>query len=384
MKADWAFYNPVRIRFGVGCVPEGVAALPYRRILLVTSAGMIKRGTVAWLTQISGGAITEVYADVSPNPEMASLDKLAARYRSHGFDAIVALGGGSALDTAKILGVLLGTPKDFTLQAHFLEKRPVPVAPSLPVVAIPTTAGTGSEVTPFATVWDAKAVKKYSLADARMFPEHAWVDPILTKDMPWLVRLSTGLDALCQALESIWNRNANPVTLGYALRAAKLAWGALQNGESFGASPPQRSAMAEASLLAGLAISQTRTALCHSMSYPITARFSLAHGLACGFAMPAVLRFNLPADDGRLSGLAQQLGHPDAAGLADSLAALLRQLQVRDFVIPAIGGFGQLKALIPDMITPGRADNNLRTVEPGAIDAILTQAVEDINPTAKN
>jgi phosphonate metabolism-associated iron-containing alcohol dehydrogenase len=378
MKLDWTFHNPVQIHFGKGCVAKVIAALPYRRMLLVTSAGMSRRGTARWLVESVAGAITEVFDGVLPNPEMAALDAFAVRYRQRGLEAIVALGGGSALDTAKVLSVLLGTPADFTLRTHFLEKRPIPEAPHVPVIAIPTTAGTGSEVTPFATVWDSAATKKYSLADIRMFPRFALVDPELTIDMPWEVRLATGLDALCQALESVWNRNATPLTTGFATRAAGLAWHALQEGEQFGQSAAQRSAMMEASLLAGLAISQTRTALCHSMSYPITARFGLPHGLACAFTMPAVLRYNLGVDDGRLAELARHLQYADAAALADAMAALLRNLQVPRLVSPAIGGLAQLQDLIPEMVTPGRADNNLRPVEPGAIGSILARAVADL------
>lgn len=374
MTGDWTFHNPVKVRFGVGCVAAAVATLPYRRMLLVTSAGMTRRGTVQWLAGACNGAIAEVHDGVVPNPEMSALDELALRYRHSGFDAIVAMGGGSALDTAKILGLLLGTPPEFTLRTHFLEKQPIPDAPVVPVIAIPTTAGTGSEVTPFATVWDARAVKKYSLAHVRMFPHQALLDPDLTRDLPWDVTLSTGLDALCQALESIWNRNANPITLGFAMRSVKLAWPALEQGERLMGLPAARTDLMEASLLAGLAISHTRTALCHSMSYPVTARFGVPHGLACAYTMPAVLRFNASADDGRLAAVATQQGFGSIELLCAALESLLTNCRVAGFLTgQGLSSVG-LEKLVPEMFHPGRADNNLRPAGLSDLHAILQQA----------
>lgn len=371
MSAGWNFYNPVKVRFGAGTVGAALAALPYRRMLLVTTAGMSRRGTTAWVRQACRDGIHAVHDEVLPNPEMADLDALALRHRPAGFDAIIALGGGSALDTAKVLGVLLGTPSDFTLRTHFLANRVVPEATAVPVIAIPTTAGTGSEVTPFATVWDARAIKKYSLAHPRMFPALALLDPELTKDLPWPVTLATGLDALCQALESIWNRNANPITLGFAMRAVKLAWRALDHGEVVTRTPQHRNDLMEASLLAGLAISHTRTALCHSMSYPITARFGLPHGLACGFTMPAVLRFNAPADDGRLAALAAQQGYATISLLAAALETLLKRCDVNVHLAHHGLAAAGINALVPEMFHPGRADNNLRPAGESEIRAIL-------------
>lgn len=374
MMGNWTYHNPVTVLFGSGISLTVVTALPYRRMLLVTSSGMTQRGKVRRFVDASRGAIADIYDGVSPNPEMSALDDLAQRYRSGGFDAIVALGGGSALDTAKILSVLLCTPEAFTLRAHFLEGVPIPDAAAVPVIAIPTTAGTGSEVTPFATVWDARAVKKYSLAHARMFPVRAVLDPDLTYDLPWDVTLSTGMDALCQALESIWNRHANPITLGFAMRSVKLAWPALAKGERLMQSLAARADLMEASLLAGLAISHTRTALCHSMSYPVTARFGLPHGLACAFTMPAVLRFNASADDGRLAALATQQGFSSVGQFCTALETLLIRCgldgQLARRGIAAV----RLAELVPEMFNPGRVDNNLRPAGAAEIQAILTDA----------
>jgi alcohol dehydrogenase len=378
MTARWKFHNPVRISFGVDIVPAAMAQLPGRRLLLITTPGMTRRGRTTWLREVSAGKVAAVFDGVAPNPTLAALDALATAQRGGSYDGIVALGGGSALDTGKILGVLLGASADFSLAGHFLRDQPLPAAASLPVVAIPTTAGTGSEVTPFATVWDDQSRRKFSLAGERMFPTQALLDPTLTHELPWDVTLATGLDALCQAFESIWNRNMNPVSLGFAMQAAQRAWPVLLRGREVLGSPQLRSELMEASLLAGLAISHTRTALCHSMSYPVTAHFGLPHGLACGFTLSAVLRFNTAVDDGRLQALAQQLGCAQVEELAEATAALLRRLEVDVHLRSILQRMEAVERLIPEMVTPGRADNNLRDISSDSLALILRTAARDL------
>lgn len=378
MSSPWSFHNPVRVEFGAGCVGPALARIAQRRLLLVTSPGMTRRGRTAWLQAACAGRIVGVFDEVAPNPKLVALDALAAKYRTDDFDGVLALGGGSALDTGKVLAVLLGGSVSFSLSGHFLSGQPLPKERPLPVIAIPTTSGTGSEVTPFATVWDDRTFKKYSLAHGSMFPLQAMVDPELTHDLPWDVILSTAWDALCQACEAIWNRHANPVTLLYALRAAELAWRALQRGEGLTKSPVARAELAEASLLAGMAISHTRTSICHSISYPITARYGLPHGLACAFTMPAVLRYNAVTDDGRLLDLARRLDCNSCEHLAGRLSDLLRQLGVYQRVAAAVPVLDDLLALGPEMITPNRANNNLRAVGEEALAEILRQTQSEM------
>jgi alcohol dehydrogenase len=371
MKQGWSFHNPVKIEFGVGCVATALQRLPYDRLLLVTTPGMTRRGRSTWAQEAAGGRIVEVFDGVTPNPTLGHLDELACTYRAQGFGGIVAMGGGSALDTGKVLAVLLGAGENFTLAKHFHDGQTIPDTASLPVVAIPTTSGTGSEVTPFATVWDDVAFKKYSLAGPQLFPVMALLDPELTQDLPWDVTLSTGLDALCQAFESIWNKNANDLTLGYAMRSAKLSYHALQEDQKILTSPALRATMMEASLLAGLAISHTRTALCHSMSYPITAKLGVPHGLACSFSLPMVLRYNTPSDNGSLYNLSKLLGHADSNSLASEMEKLLEDLGVPRIINKYIPDIYNILNLAPEMVTAGRADNNTRSASVGSIIELL-------------
>lgn len=367
----WGFHNPVEVRFGPGSVEAGAVGFPWSRALLVTTAGMVRRGTSVMVRNAWKETEILVCDAVMPNPQLEDLDALATAWRGRGIEGVVALGGGSALDTGKVLGVLLGTPERFTLRRHFLEKEPLPASPPLPVVAIPTTSGTGSEVTPFATVWDAAQGMKYSLASPAMFPRAALLDPTLTYDLPWDVTVATGLDALCQGLESVWNRHATPISLELAMRGALQALTVLRQGRAVLESPELREQLMGASLLSGFAISQTRTALCHAISYPVTARFGVPHGVACGFAMPAVLEYNLTADDGRLEALARQLDQPSVSALVDALQALLESLEVPDRLRCHGVTTEAVVALASEMIVPGRSDNNLRAAEEADVAELL-------------
>jgi len=261
------------------------------------------------------------------------------------------------------------------LRGHFEEQSPLPDIRPLPLTAIPTTAGTGSEVTPFATIWDLSGEKKYSLSSPRLFARRALLDPKLTLTLPRDLTVVTGLDALSHALESLWNRCANPITRAYALRAAAIALETLPALAIDLKNTELRTKMMEASLLAGLAISGSRTALAHSISYPITARYGMPHGLACSFTLPAILEFNAAADDGRLLDAARALGFASLGGFVEGIAELFKQLGVRDLLEQYIQGADDLLILVPQMFTPGRADNNLRGLSSAQLREIIGRSL---------
>jgi len=198
---------------------------------------------------------------------------------------------------------------------------------ALPVIAVPTTAGTGSEVTPWATFWDKKIGRKHSLHYPRLFPERALVDPELTITLPPEPTLAGGLDALSHALEAIWNRNANPISDQYAIAAAKEVLRTLPALMEAPGELPLRSAMAKAALLSGLAFSNTQTALAHSISYPMTLRYGLPHGIACSFCLPLVLRMACGKNGERDNVLRQVFGN-DLDRAPERLGVFLEDLGV--------------------------------------------------------
>jgi phosphonate metabolism-associated iron-containing alcohol dehydrogenase len=375
--SNWTYYNPVRVVSAVGSSARLVDYIGYQRIALVTSPGFSRRGVVDRLRASLGERLIAVLDDVKPNPDVLDVDAQAAVLRRLGPDCIAALGGGSSIDTAKGLARLLGQSAGTTLAAHFREGTAFDEArAALPVIAIPTTAGTGAEVTPFGTIWDFGLGKKYSVTGADLYPAVAVLDPELTLDLPEEVTISSGLDAISHALESTWNRNASPITLGFATKSLQLSLPALQRLRRSLHDLEARTAMMQASLLSGLAISQTRTALAHSISYPLTTHFNLPHGIACSFTLPALMRFNATADDGRLRDLAHALGHAAIDGLADSVAGLIAELGVAELFRKYIPDADAVQHLVGEMFTPGRADNNLRGATQDDVSRIVSDSLQ--------
>lgn len=289
MKSTWSHYNPVRILAGRGCLEMLGQEVTDGHWLLVTTAGATRRGLTQKILNLLPQVQISVCDGITPNPELDHLDQLTAGYRSQQIEGLIALGGGSVMDAAKVLSVTLPSELEKPLATSLRESKGQVWDKNLPVIAIPTTSGTGAEVTPFATVWDQSEHKKYSVTGDQVYPQLALLDPELTLTLPYDETLYTGLDAISHALESLWNKNKTPTSEAWAWQALELAHNALpivlQEPENLGA----REKMQQASLLAGLAISQTRTAIAHSISYPLTSHYGVPHGLACSFTLPALI-----------------------------------------------------------------------------------------------
>jgi phosphonate metabolism-associated iron-containing alcohol dehydrogenase len=288
---NWAYHNPVDVRFGVGSLDALPQLIGDRKAVLVTFPEAAALGLIQRLQTMLGGSLLAVIADVEPNPDVAHLSRLYARFwdeYAH-CDAIIAVGGGSALDTAKVLMV---APRDGGFEELLrLLARGTAFTPARvkPLITVPTTAGTGSEVTPWATVWDRSSSRKYSLHLPQTWPQTAIVDPELTATLPRSVTIQSGLDALSHALEAIWNVNANPVSDTLAVAAAKRMMDTLPRLIDDPSNIDLRTSTSLAATQAGLAFSNTKTALAHSISYAMTLRYGVPHGIACSFTLPFVL-----------------------------------------------------------------------------------------------
>jgi alcohol dehydrogenase len=366
VAGSWTFANPVRVLFGAGRLGE-IASLVDTPTLVVTTSGASRRRVTDRLDHLLDRPMVD--ETVTPNPTIGEIEAVTERWRGRRIRTIVGLGGGSAIDMAKVLSLTLPNPDvDVRRLAEGIEALDAVAA--VPVVAIPTTAGTGSEVTPTATVWDDVAPRKLAVASPLVYPRAAIVDPELTLSMPWEVTLSSGLDALSQSFEAICNRNATPVTTSIAERAVGLIPDALRALRHSPHSLQHRRAMAEAALLSGLSISQTRTGLAHSMSYPITAHTRLPHGLACALALPGVIAYNAADGGACLRGVATRLGL-STDRFATWLEDLYRDLDVADAIRPFVPDLAAVVRLVPEMITPGRADNNPRAATEDDLRSIL-------------
>ncbi|HEY0158838.1 MAG TPA: phosphonoacetaldehyde reductase [Thermoanaerobaculia bacterium] len=367
----WSFHNPVRIE----CAPGALQQLPRflgaeGELLLVTSRGFRERGGLQRLTELVQRPM-HVVDDVEPNPGLAQVEAQLEKLAGLRIGTIVAVGGGSVLDTAKILAAVSG---GVPLREHLLSGAPLPPSRASRLICVPTTAGTGSEVTPFATVWNHETKKKHSVSGETLFPDVALLDPELTLSVPEDVTLSTGLDAITQAFEAAWSRRANPLTTAFAVRAIRAGLRALpaliRNPGDVGL----RQEMLEASVLAGLAISHTRTTLCHSISYPLTAHFGVPHGYACAFTLGEVFDFNQAADPALFEELANGVGFSSADALRVAVEELRNAARVGPTLRRYVDDVHAVAALVPEMLTPGRADNNLRAAAEEDVAELVARA----------
>ncbi|GAB6057155.1 phosphonoacetaldehyde reductase [Desulfonatronum parangueonense] len=363
----WSYRLPTHINAGPGIwadfpLPDTGAG----QTLLVTTKGSLQRGFAARLVQSIPPEKLIIWDRIQPNPDLGDLDQAIEMMRHAPVAMIVALGGGSVLDAAKVFSIALVEEAGVSLRDCLVHGRDYCWKRKLPLIAVPTTSGTGAEVTPFATVWDGASKKKYSLAHEHLFPDYAVLDPELTLSLPYRETMYTGLDLVSHALESLWNQNASPVSQAFAWQALALA------NESFVAvldnprSIAHRANMQSASMLAGMAISQTRTAIAHAISYPLTAYFGIPHGLACGFALHQLIQAN--------KNMLLEPGEAWRADILEGISHVLLGLNLTE----EVHRYASLRAVmdvIGEMFNPERAGNYFRNVEQSDIEQLVIRAL---------
>ncbi len=280
-------YNPVEIIQTENFLEEIKKNL-VPSTLIVTSPGFVKRGVIAKIQDICPDI--KIFSDVKPNPELSEIDQAVVGLRKAKVSNIIALGGGSVIDTAKGFALALKTDHENPLRRNLIELDKQKWQDRLPLITIPTTSGTGSEVTPFATIWDSECNKKFSLNTKLLYPDVAILDPSLTQTLTKKITFYTGLDAISHALESLWNINKNSESEKCALYALELINKNFEPLLNDLTNFRYRQSMQLASTFSGYAISHTRTAIAHSISYPMTLAYGMPHGLACSFTLPKILR----------------------------------------------------------------------------------------------
>ena len=288
MEDKFDYYMPTKIVYGINSLNEIDKYTKGRKTLLVTSKGFLKRGLVERVKSLTKN-IVDVVSDVKSHPEFRDLEEIYNRIKIIDYELILAIGGGSVLDASKFFSVQ-NEQKDYQFVEDLVKgKKEKKNYNLIPIISIPTTSGTGSEITPWATIWDMQEKKKYSLHLANLFSEVALYDPLLTISVPKTITVQTGLDTLSHALESIWNKNANPITISYAIKSAKLVMDNLLDLSNDLENIEYRNNIMKACMYAGLAFSNTQTAIAHAMSYYITAYKNIDHGVACSFTLPMLI-----------------------------------------------------------------------------------------------
>lgn len=309
MYGPFEYLTRTRIVFGPGraaSVGKDVQQMGGRRVLIVTDKGIERAGLLDKVVRplMSDGIDFDVFSNVEPNPRSETMDRAAAQARELIPDVIIGFGGGSSLDTAKG-AALLATNGGRMTEYHGKDK--VKVTP-LPVIAIPTTAGTGSEVTGNIAFTDTAKRDKLSSRSPLNMPPLAILDPTLLSSLPAPVAAATGVDALTHAVEGYLSRQSNPVTDTIALEAVRMIGRSLRTFVTFPDNPEAAGEMLLASCLAGMVITNTGTGNVHGIARPLGGMFDLPHGVLCAVMFCPVLEFNLPARPEKMKQVAIALG----------------------------------------------------------------------------
>lgn len=361
---SWSFSLPVRIEFGAGKVSGELGRLlegeGLSNGLLISDPVFIKNGLADQVVEASKGRITGVFSDLVPNPTVENVDICSGLVRERGYEFLVCLGGGSSLDCGKAVGSLCKTQD--SIREYMYGKKTFGPG-HLPLIAIPTTAGTGSEVTMVAVISDGENNKKMPVGTPNFYPDLAILDPRLTLSLPPSVTASCGIDVLSQALEGYWSRNHQPVCDACAIRACSLVFEYLERAYKDGSDLEARTAMCEASLLAGIAFAAPKTSGPHVCSYPLTSIYHVPHGEACGITLDSFLRLNKDAQGGRLHQLAKMIGRQDACELADDILALKQRAGLRCRLSEAGISEGNIPSLVKECHHPNMALNPVEVTD---------------------
>lgn len=300
LNVEYSFYNPVAISFlNTGEWREKTLSSikEASSVLFIYSKSALRSVDLdnTFIEELKKQSQVTLLTGIESNPSIVQLAQIRNNLEILP-DTIIALGGGSVIDIAKILKALSGL--DYHLDEndllHIINSKEYLNTQTTPinVIALPSTAGTGSELTKWATIWDMVNKKKYSVERDEIYPNEAWVDPSLTIGLSRQLTSSTGLDALCQAIEAYWSTKTNPIVRRVATEAITAIINNLERAVENPLDIKAREGMCVGSSFAALAFSQTRTTACHALSYPLTSRFGIPHGIAVFMSLIPIMKIN--------------------------------------------------------------------------------------------
>lgn len=366
------FFNPVETQFGHGVRKGLIKDCNNKNTLIFCTKSALKRySSDKIISLLLTNKNINFEHNFSSNPSIEEIENICKKNKNNNFEIIIGLGGGSAMDAAKIASVAIPA---YQLELSILDlidnTQLLKNIKKILCILVPTTAGTGSEVTPFATIWDYKNNKKKSLSDKSMYAEKAYIDPDFLIGIPLQIAISTGLDALNQAFESIWNKNSNKKSRAFARQSALLSLKSLPEIHMIDKNKDLRKNIAHSSFLAGLAISHTRTSICHSISYPLTLRHGIDHGLACAFSMLEVYKFNKDFIKEDIEYLTNFLKEDPYIALQN----IYKKHQIEKMISELLPKESEFFVSIEDFITEGRFENNIKHCQDDDLISIITNS----------
>ncbi|HEV2275472.1 MAG TPA: iron-containing alcohol dehydrogenase [Acidobacteriaceae bacterium] len=376
---------PSILQIGGGAFSEVPAILPRLNCahpLIVTDNFLVRQGLAGRLRDqiLQSGRSAEVFSETVPDPTTEAVEAGVRAFHSGKHDSLISLGGGSPIDTAKAIGMLVansGQARDYKVP------NPIPKT-GPPHIAIPTTAGTGSEVSRFTVISDSVHGEKMLIAGSALLPSAAVVDYELTLSMPQRLTADTGTDSLTHALEAYVSRKANRFTDTFALAAMKTIWAELPVAFREPGNRAAREAMMLAATMAGIAFSNASVALVHGMSRPIGVFFHVPHGLSNAMLLPSVTAFSASAsarryaECARAMGIAEERDSPETAAdkLVNALFHRNQELEVpspKQFGISEASYFEAIPTMAAQALVSGSPQNNPRVPTGAEIEELYRQ-----------
>jgi alcohol dehydrogenase len=333
MNNSFTLFNAGRVLAGAGSLerlPELAAEFNAKRVLIVSDKGVAGAGLVepARKALAAAGMAVTVLDNTPPEPDVADVHAVLDAARAAGqTDLVVGIGGGSAMDVAKIVAVLLKHPVSLR---DLLNKAPIP-ARGLPTVMVPTTAGTGSEATPNSIILVPEDELKIGIVSALLMPDAVILDPLLTLSLPQHITASTGMDALTHAIECYCSKKGNPFSDLYGLEAIKLISRSIRRAFNDGRKDIEaRHDMLLGAFYGGVCIATSSTTAVHALAYPLGGKYRIAHGLSNAMLLPFVMEFNLEGSEQRFAAMASAMGLPaDGERMIEALYALNADLGIK-------------------------------------------------------
>ena len=322
-------YRNPKIIGSVKGIPEVLEKRNYNNVLIITDAGIRSLGLTERLEQtLKRSCISyHIYDKTVANPTTVNVDEALHMYLDNDCQAIIGFGGGSSMDCAKATAARIAKPHQSLAQMKGILK----IHKKLPLlIAIPTTAGTGSEVTCVSVLSDHANGKKAPIVSEGFYPAAAIIDPELTYTMPPQVTAGTGIDVLSHAIEGYWSKGHQPICDVLAMHAAELVFKYVYRAYRKPDDDEAREKMCEASLIAGLAFTLPKTTSSHACSFPLTNIYHIPHGEACGLTLDYFIRINAKGEGGeRVEEFARRIGFKDAEEMADAVLELKKKMGLR-------------------------------------------------------
>lgn len=360
----------------INAIPDEIKAREYSKVFVASDPDLIKFGITSKVTDLLDKAEIpySVYSDIKPNPTIENVQNGVAAYKAAGADCIVAIGGGSSMDTAKAIGIIITNPEFEDVRS--LEGVAPTKNPCAPIIAVPTTAGTAAEVTINYVITDVEKKRKFVCVDVHDIPVVAVVDPDMMASMPAGLTAATGMDALTHAIEGYITKGAWELSDMFHIKAieiiAKSLRGAVANEKE------GRDGMALGQYVAGMGFSNVGLGVDHSMAHTLSAYYDMPHGKACATLLPAVMAFNAPATGEKYRDIAKAMGVEgvDAMNIDDARNAAVeavRQLAEDVGIVTSLKGVVKeedVKALAADAFADACRPGNPRDITVEEIEAL--------------